>query len=102
MSTASMSTADDQTSEQKMETVVRFYETRARRVLANGEVKEYTIQNRYVPKKKAGPCKTDINKEYAKRRSMIKAYMRNLSLGQLKQVEELCELLNCTPRVSDY
>ncbi len=91
-----MSTADNQTVE------VRLYETKTRRVLANGEVKEYTIQNRYVPKKKPGPCKTEINKEHARRRSMIKAYMRNLSLDQLKQVEELCEQLNCTSGVSDY
>lgn len=96
MSTASMSIADDQTVE------VRIYETKTRRVLANGEVKEYTIQNRYIPKKKAGPCKTEIVKEHTRRRSMIKAYMRNLSLGQLKQVEELCEQLNCTPGVSNY
>lgn len=73
---------------------VRVYETKILRQLASGEMKEYTIESRYVPKKKAGPSKTEISKQRSKCQSMIRAYFHNLSLSQLQMVEELCERLN--------
>ena len=73
---------------------VRVYETKICRQLASGEIKEYTIKSRYVPKKKAGPGKTEINKQRSKCQSMIRAYFHNLSLAQLQMVEDLCERLN--------
>lgn len=73
---------------------IRVYETKINRQLASGEIKEYTVESRYVPKKKAGPGKTEINKQRSKCQSMIRAYFHNLSLTQLQMVEDLCERLN--------
>ena len=50
----------EQASEAQPEPEVRVYEVKTRRKLASGEIKEYTLKNMYVPKKKPGPTKTAL------------------------------------------
>lgn len=49
-----------------------------------------------VPKEHR-PTKKEFHKQLTKRKSMINAYLHNLSLDQLQIVEELCEKLNSAP-----
>ena len=41
---------------------IRVYETKTSQVLANGEIREYTIKPHYVVKKKTGICKTELTR----------------------------------------
>lgn len=78
---------------------VRVYETKTSRVLANGEIREYTIKQHYVVKKKHGICKTELKKREAKLRSEITGALHNLEIPQLLQLRELAQELNDRPFV---
>ena len=41
---------------------IRVYETKTSRILATGEIREYTIKQHYVVKKRTGICKTELKK----------------------------------------
>ena len=73
---------------------IRVYETKTSRKLASGEIREYTIKQHYVVKKKAGICKTEIKKRESKLRKGITDYFHNLNLSQLQHLHDVCEKLN--------
>lgn len=73
---------------------VRVYQTKCTKKLVNGESKVYITEHRYMPKKKSGLCKTELNKRHAILRSRIKLYLRDLTLTQLEQVDNFCSQIN--------
>ncbi len=78
------------------EPVIRIYETKSRRKLASGEIREYTLKQHYVVKKLPGPCKTEIKKREAKYRADITAHIRPFEASHLERILELCKQLNVT------
>ena len=78
---------------------IRVYETKTSRVLANGEIREYTIKQHYVVKKKTGICKTELKKRESKLRGEITGMLHNLEIPHLIQLRELCQQLNDRPYV---
>ena len=78
---------------------IRVYETKTSRVLANGEIRDYTVKQHYVVKKKTGICKTELKKRESKLRGEITAMLHNLEIPHLIQLRELCQQLNDRPYV---
>lgn len=72
---------------------VRVYKTKTRRQLANGEFRDYVLEHRYVPIKKAGPCKTELIKQQTKLRADVKSLLHGLSMSQLADLKAECERL---------
>lgn len=83
---------------------VRVYEQKVQRQLASGETREYILEHRYAPKKRVGPCKTELVKQQTKLRAEVKALLHDLSMAQLKDIKTMCEhwvaFNNPSPQVS--
>ena len=73
-----------------------MYETKTSRVLATGEIREYTIKQHYVVKKKQGICKTELKRQEAKLHTEIAIYIRPFEISYPKEVLELCKRMNVT------
>ena len=73
---------------------IRVYETKTSRILATGEIREYTIKQHYVVKKRAGICKTELKKRESKLRGEIAGMLHNLEIPQLTQLRDICQKLN--------
>lgn len=82
----------------------RVYNIKSQRVLANGEIKEYTMQQRYVPKKRAGEeGKTVLSKQQAKLKAEVRGLMRDFTSAQLTYIKAVCEqLVTLTSPTTSY
>ena len=75
--TANMTAAELRSANpENKEPEIRIYETKSRRKLASGEIREYTLKQHYVVKKLPGPCKTEVKKREARYRAEIAAHIR--------------------------
>ena len=78
-----------------------MYETKTSRKLASGEIREYTLRQHYVVKKKPGPSATVLKTQAANLRAKIAKTIMSFSLRSLQQVDQYChatELMRETPR----
>ena len=70
---------------------IRVYETKTLRKLASGEIREYTLKQHYVVKKKPGPSATVLKTQAANLRAKIAKTIITFSNRDLAKISEYCE-----------